>query len=89
MTTIKLVEIPLGPQTELDGQYVVEYDPFRTGTAPSGKEMICHLVCTNRRESAKQFSDAAEAFRYARRHNGMRLDGGLNRPLTAYTLEIS
>jgi hypothetical protein len=72
-----------------NGQYLVEYDPFREGISPDGFAMTAHLVTTPDKVQALRFESASEAFDYSMRSNGVRMDGKPNRPLTAFSLQFS
>jgi len=74
--------------TEFDGKYLVEYDP--TPRADEDGEFV-HLIVTTRREAARQFKSAEEAMKayMGVSTKGPRADGKPDRPLTAYTVEIS
>jgi hypothetical protein len=73
----------------MDNQFVAEYDPTRLGTAPDGREMIAHLVVTDDPEKALQFPTFHAAMEKWREAHGMRADGRMNRPLTAFCVEFS
>ena len=88
MATIRIISLADGDPSPFDGQYVAEYDPHRDGVAPDGRPMICHLVTTPDREKALDL-EAGKAFELWRKSCGMREDGKPNRPLTAFTVEIS
>lgn len=83
MLTIRLLGLTIGGPTELDGQYLVEYDPERQGWTPNGTPMIAHIVTTPNRDEAARYS-AAQATELYKRSSGMRPDGRPNRPLTAF-----
>lgn len=85
---IRVVEYTGGP-SPFDGEYVVDYDPHRPSEAPDGTKLPFHLVTTTDREKARVFPDAGAALDYYRQINGTRLDKKPNRPLTAWTVEIS
>lgn len=89
---IKLVGLAGGVRTAYDGQYIVEYDPDRTGCDPDGRPMLAHVITTPDRTKAKRYADAGEAWADWSRVSRLwprRPDGQPNRPLTAYTVEIT
>jgi hypothetical protein len=78
-----------GQPTEWDGCWVAEYNPRMRGVDPDG-ERWCHLVVTDDPAKARQFRDLREATNYLWQDTGrLRADGQPDRPLTAYTVEIS
>lgn len=91
MAVIKIICLADGRATEFDGQYVTEYDPSRTSRSPAGAEMLCHLRTTPDRAKALKLSarDAFELWRKVDERNPVRSDGRPNRPLTAFTVEIT
>lgn len=86
---MKLVGVlGVGP-TPYDGLYLVDYDPDRTGTDPSGESMLCHLTATIDRSKARRFKSLGElheTWRQASKKWPLRPDGRPNRPLTAFTI---
>jgi hypothetical protein len=89
---IRIESLVAGGTTPFDGQYVAEYDPSRAGVSPEGFPMLCHLVTTPDIEKALQFEDgvaAAEAWKAVDSKQPVRGDGKPNRPLTAFTVEIT
>ena len=85
---IKLIGLINGGSTPFDGQYLVEYDPTRQGVDPNGDPMYAHIVCTPDPAKALQltFAEAAELWQ---KSAGTRWDGKPNRPITAFSVEIS
>ena len=71
--------------TPYDGLFVKEYDPQRHGDSL----IRAHLVTTGDPREAQQFLTAQDAFTAYRQDRGVRAhDGGVDRPLTAYTVEL-
>lgn len=84
-----LIQILDADAREMNGQYVVEYDPSRPGMSPAGDELIAHLVVTADRDQAKRFADTDEAMNYYRQSYGWRPeDGEVNRPLTSFCVGL-
>lgn len=86
---IKIVNIPNGRAgrkgTPFDGQYLVEYDPFRR----ERNIIEAHLVTSPNLDQAKRFASDADATAYAKVSRGVRpWDGRPDRPLTAFTVTI-
>lgn len=81
---IRILGLVDGTPTDFDGQYVVEYDPSRTGTQPvTGKPMpVFHLVTTpisvKRRGSLPD--ETVDLYRAVDQRNPIRADGEPNRP---------
>jgi len=88
MATLKLICINDGAPTPFDGQYLVSYDPANEGVDPTGAPMLCNLVTTPDRDKALNLP-TGEMFELWRKPHGIRADGKLNRPLTAFTVEIA
>jgi len=87
MKVIKIVGTVRGEETEFAGLFVMQYEPMAMdslGHYKGGK-----LICTRDLSQAMKFEDAAAAMRCWQRQNGWRPDGKPNRPLTAFTVEIS
>lgn len=82
---LKLLETASGQVTEFDGKYLVFYDP--TYVHPGGYDGGL-LKVSGDISLAMQFSSAAAALEKWRESFGKREDGELNRPLTAWTIEI-
>lgn len=90
---MRILSMADGTSTPFDDQWLVEYDPERDGTDPDGIPMSARVVTTLDRSMARRFTDAQEALacwrQVCRRDpHGGRPDGGLNRPLTAFTIEV-
>lgn len=89
---IRIVGLVDGTPTDFDGQYIVEYDPSRSGTHPvKGEPMpVFHLVTTPDIRRATRFggSEAADLYRAVDGRSPIRADGQPNRPLTAFTADI-
>lgn len=83
---LQIVGLVNGAPTVFDGQYIVEYDPGRSGLSPDGQPMVCHLVTTPDRDKATRYGlrEAVELHRSVDPDNPMRPDGRPNRPLTAF-----
>ncbi len=88
MPKIRIIGLINGRQTAFDGQYVVEYDPSREGTDPEGNLMLCHLVTTPDLEKALELP-VDKCLELWKKANGIRPDGLPNRPITAFTVEIT
>jgi hypothetical protein len=84
---VRLLQLAAGGTTPFDGQYLVEYDPTRTGTGPAGERLRTHLVCTADPGQARQFADITEAHGYCTAPSGQPYPA--DRPLTAYHVEIA
>ena len=89
---IKIVGLVNGEGSAFDGQYVVEYDPSRDGVEPgTDRPMMCHLVTTPDVEGAQVFDSVSDVHRLWTQVDSrepLRLDGKLNRPFTAFTIEV-
>ena len=87
MTIIRLIGTWAGEPTEFDGKYVVAYDP---SYHPAGQPYDGGLLeVTDDPRKAQAFASAREAIDYYRQPYGLRPDGKPNRPLTAWSVEIS
>jgi hypothetical protein len=87
MVTLQLIALSNDGPTPNDGEYVVEYDPVPR-MAPGGE--FIHLVTTPNRDDARQFPTVEAAMECWRSTSGrFRPDGKMDRPLTAYTVEVS
>lgn len=85
-----------GAPSPFDGEYLVEYDPERDGMTADGQPLIAHIVCSRDLAEAQRFEDLkalhAEWMRVCERdpHGGRLTPGsGLNRPLTAFNIEVT
>lgn len=87
MATLKLIGLASGEPTPFDGSYVVEYDPGRDGL----DLLACHLVTTPDRDLALHAStkELMMLWRSVDPRDPVRSDGKPNRPLTAFTVEIT
>lgn len=79
---IQLYDLLSFAPTEHNGHYLHDFIP---GPPNSRGELITSLE----RDDAKRFATAGEAFTYWKQENGIRADGKPNRPLTAWSAEIS
>ena len=88
---IRLIALANGEPSPIDGQYVVDYDPSRDGTDTNGNPIGCYLVTDANPMRARQYSvsEALETWNKVDIRNPTRPDGRPNKPLTAYTVEIS
>ena len=76
------------PETGLEGKFLKEYDPRRTGTTPDGRPLIAHIVGTDDLAEALRFDDVVSARAEWMRWDGTdRYDGKPSRPLTAFTIQ--
>lgn len=91
MAAIKIVGLSGGQPTPFDGQFVVEYDPEHDGCDPDGLPMVCVLRTTPDREQALDLPvhEATELWKRQCVRDPVRPDGRPNRPLTAFTVEIT
>jgi hypothetical protein len=81
-----------GLPSPFDGKWLVAYDPDRPGRDPLGAPMIATVEVTDDPAKAARFATATEAWAEWTRvstTNPTRPDGRPNRPLTAFTVEIS
>lgn len=77
-----------GEPTAADDKYLKEYDPNRRGTDALGNELICHMVVTDDKYEAMQFTNLVE-FQKVWAQKSTRwphLNNRVNRPLSAYTV---
>lgn len=90
--TIRIDGLVDGTPTIFDGQYVIEYDPSRTGANPeTGAPVpLFHLVTTPDIDRATRFrpAEAVHLYRAVDQRNPVRDDGEPNRSLTAFTVEF-
>jgi hypothetical protein len=89
---IRLLCLVDGTSTPYDGQYLVSYDPERTGLRIGGQRLQCTIETTTDPAKAKQYPDHGAAMEDWRRQSVRRpfrpWDGKPNRPLTAFTVEV-
>lgn len=87
---VQIIGLPAGIPTSLDGRWLVEYDPTRSGRAPGGAPTSVHIVATDDRASARRFPDAATLCTYLLRTTARRVreDGQPDRPITAFTIAM-
>jgi hypothetical protein len=86
--TIRIISRCDDVPTDLDGRWLVAYDPKRGGVDDDGRRW-CHLVTTEFRAQARQFRSLPEAMAYFHQDTGgLRHDGEPDRPLTAFNVEI-
>lgn len=84
---IRLIGLASGDcPTPFDGQWLVDYDPTRPGTGPSGEAMTAHIVCSGNPAKARRFATPVEAHAYWTAESGRPYP--MNRPLTAYTVAL-
>ena len=88
MATLKIIGLVNGGPTHYDGKYLVDYDP--TPQTDEDGEFV-HLIVADSRQDARQFDciQAAMDFYLGLSANGPRADGEPDRPLTAYSVEVS
>ena len=84
MITMKIIGLINGQPSKHDGRWVAHYDPSQC-------EVTNRIVLetTDDIAQAKGFDTASEAMEYWRWQVGIRSDGKPNRPLTAWTIELS
>lgn len=78
-----------GARTEADGRYIVEYDPTLSW---HNADRSYKLITTADITKARGFDNLPEASRYIHRvcpNFPTRADGQPNRPITAFTIEIT
>jgi hypothetical protein len=80
---IQIISLADGRTTDLDGQYVVEYDPGR-----DGPEWGFHIITTTDIDKATRFDDPITVWRSVDPRQPERPDGKPNRPLTAWTINM-
>jgi len=88
MATLRIVGLVNSGPTHYDGKYLVDYDP--TPRTDEDGEFV-HLIVADRRQDARQFASiqAAMELYLASSTKGPRADGQPDRPLTAYSVEVS
>ena len=84
---LKIIGLLGGSPTEFDGKFVKAYDP--SYHLPGGEYDGGILEVTDDPDEALQFPYAAAAIECWRKSHGIRIDGEPNRPLTAFTVELS
>jgi hypothetical protein len=83
MVVIQIVCLADGRATPHDGEYLVD---------DTIEGLVAHLVTTPHVAKARGFSSSTEALEHWRRQSvvyPLRPDGKPNRPLTAYTVEVT
>lgn len=75
-----------GTPTPVDGQFIVEYDPTRTGINKAGRRVLAHLVLGADPAKARQFPDQIEALEYWRAPSGR--PAPADKPLTYYCVDV-
>lgn len=86
MVIIRLRGLANGAPHELDGQYVVRYDPCPF-VEPDGQPSVL-LDTTADVVKAKRYPDLTAAVREYRAVGGIRADGLPDRPMTAFNAEF-
>lgn len=89
---VRILGLVVGGPTAFDGKFLKEYDPGRQGFDPDGRPMTAHVVVTDDIEEAMKFESMTEfhmLYRAVDPDNPMRPDGRPNRPLTAFTVEVT
>lgn len=87
-SVIQIINIPGGPLTGFEGEYLVHYDPNCNGIDNLGHPLLCHVVTTPDRDQATRYDDPIGEYRKVDERMRRRLDGKMNRPLTAFSVEI-
>jgi hypothetical protein len=87
---LRIIGLALGPPTAFDGQFLCEYDPGRNGVDPLGHPMLAHMVTTPHPEQALDVPTPVLIALYQSTdpRRPIRPDGRMNRPLTAFSVEI-
>jgi hypothetical protein len=87
-TAIQIGSLVAGGTSWCDGQYVVEYDASRPGTAPDGSRMRCHLITTPDPAKATLYTkvEAHALWTSVDRRSPVRADGKPNCPFTAFSV---
>lgn len=86
---IQIVGLANGRPSPIAGQWLVEYDPTRTGHTPDGRPMTAHIVCSADRRQARRFGTVAEAHACWNTTSGRyRPDKQVDRPLTAFNILV-
>ncbi|SRR6266704_681667 len=86
LVSIRLVRLASGARSPFDGQWLVEYDPTRPGTAPDGRPLTAHIACSPDPADALRFASVAEAHACWVAESGQPYPA--DRPLTAFTISI-
>jgi len=86
--TIRLIATALGVPTEHDGRYLVKYRPTRMNRRGEYEPGFV-LETTDDKDKARRYLSQIDAWDTVRLQAGLRPDGKPNRPLTAWTVEIS
>ena len=88
---IRLIGLANGEPSLADGEWVKEYNPSRDGTDPAGQAIGCLLVTTSDPAQARLYgmAEVLDVWNRVDARNPTRPDGKPNRPLTAYTVEIT
>lgn len=92
MLVIKFSGMANGSPSPFDGLYLKEYDPGKQGWTPTGKPMAAHIVVVGDPAQAMQFKDLVALMEVRNAIDPEfpeRPDGKPNRPLTAFTIEIT
>jgi hypothetical protein len=93
MVGLKIIGLIAGGPTPFDGEWLSEYDPDRDSTEPTtGAPMVAHVRTTPDPAKALAFESAVDAMNEWKRVSKsapVRPDGQPNRPLTAFTVEVS
>ncbi len=84
---IRIIGLVNGEESPFDGQYVQAYDP--SFCPPGGEYDGGLLLTTPDPEKAILFASAKDALECWNKAHGLRPDGKPNRPLTAFTCEVS
>lgn len=85
---IRLMAPASGKAAPFVGQYLVEYDPTRPGTAPDGRSMRAHIVCSPDAGQAKRFATPAEAHAYWTAKSGDPRGAAAAMPLAYWTILV-
>lgn len=83
---IYIVGLTSGNPTPVAGQWLVEYDPTRSGVNPAGEPVPAHIVCSPDPAKAMRFADEVEAHRCWTTESGRPYP--MDRPLTAFSILV-
>jgi hypothetical protein len=83
--TIKVLQVASTGATPAKALWIRSYTPPH----PADRYGTGHLELTDKPERALRFPDSPAAFKFWKQQYGRRRDGKPNRPLTAFTVEIS